>query len=99
MHRLLRVQAGATPNERFHLVVTDFLEEWTEPYRSEIQALVRVVGERWSRRVHEASALFERYGVPYSFYPVDSEEGQALLEEVGKSSERPVKHSDGTELP
>jgi len=79
---------GPPPNERFHRVVTDFLEEWTEPYRSEIHALVRVVGERWSRRVHEASALLERYSVPYSFYPVDSEEGRALLEEVGKSSER-----------
>jgi thioredoxin reductase (NADPH) len=79
---------GPPPNERFHRVITDFLEEWTEPYRSEIHALVRVVGERWSRRVHEASSLLERYGVPYSFYPVDSEEGWALIEEVGKDSER-----------
>ena len=79
---------GPPPNERFHRVITDFLEEWTEPYRSEIHALVRVVGEKWSRRVHEAGALLERYGVPYSFYPVDSEEGRALLEEVGKDSQR-----------
>jgi thioredoxin reductase (NADPH) len=79
---------GMPPNERFHRVVTEFLEEWTEPHRSEIHALVRVVGERWSRRVHEARALLERYGVPYSFHPADSEEGRALLEEVGKTPER-----------
>jgi thioredoxin reductase (NADPH) len=79
---------GPPPNERFHQVVTDFLEEWTRPYRSEIHALVHVVGERWSRRAHETRTLLERYGVPYSFYLADSEEGQALLEEVGKSAER-----------
>ena len=77
---------GPPPNEQFHQAVTDLLEEWTRPYRSEIHALVRVVGERRSRRVHEAMALFDRYGVPCSFYPVDSEEGRALLEEVGTSA-------------
>ena len=79
---------GPPPNEHFHQAVTDLLEEWTGPYRSEIHALVRVVGERWSRRVHEAMALFDRYGVPRSFYAVDSEGGRALLEQVGKSVER-----------
>jgi thioredoxin reductase (NADPH) len=79
---------GPPPNEHFHQVVTDLLEEWTRPYRSEIHALVRVVGERRSRRVHEAMALFDRYGVPCSFHPANSEEGRTLLEEVGKSAQR-----------
>jgi thioredoxin reductase (NADPH) len=79
---------GAPPNELFHQAVTDLLEEWTRPQRSEIHALVRVVGKRRSRRVHEAMELFDRYGVPCSFYPADSEEGRALLEESGKSAER-----------
>jgi thioredoxin reductase (NADPH) len=46
------------------------------------------VGERWSRKSHETRTLLERYGVPYSFYLAGSEEGRALLEEVGKSAER-----------
>jgi thioredoxin reductase (NADPH) len=79
---------GLPPNELFHQSVTDLLEEWTRPQRSEIHALVRVVGEERSRRVHEAMALFGRYGVPCSFYPADSEEGRALLEEVGAGAER-----------
>lgn len=79
---------GAPPNELFHQAVTDLLEEWTRPYRSEIHALVRVVGKRRSRRVHEAMALFGRYGVPCSFYSDDSEEGRALLEEVGAGAQR-----------
>ena len=64
---------GPPPNERFHRVITDFLEDWTEPYRSQIHARLRVVGERWSRRAHEASPLLDCYGRPFSFYPVDSE--------------------------
>jgi thioredoxin reductase (NADPH) len=79
---------GPPPNELFHQAVTDLLEEWTRPYRSEIHALVRVVGERRSRRVHETMALFDRYGVPCSFHPVDSEEGRALLEEVDEGAQR-----------
>ena len=79
---------GLPPNELFHQAITDLLEEWTRPQRAEIHALVRVVGEERSRRVHEAMALFDRYGVPCSFYPADSEEGRALLEEVGAGVER-----------
>ena len=80
---------GAPPNERFHQVVTDLLEEWTRPYRSEVNAFVRIVGERWSLRSHELRDLFgERYGIPYAFYDVGSEEGRELLRQVGESGER-----------
>jgi thioredoxin reductase (NADPH) len=78
----------APPNERFHQVVTDLLVEWTQPYRSEVHALVRVVGEQWSGRAHEARTLLDRYGVPYAFYPTDSTQGQALIDEVGQGGER-----------
>ncbi len=36
---------GVPPNERFHRVVSDLLEEWISPYHSEANALVSVVGE------------------------------------------------------
>jgi thioredoxin reductase (NADPH) len=52
---------GPPPNERFHEVVTGLLREWTKPYRSAVNAMVRVVGQRWSRRLHEARDLLERY--------------------------------------
>jgi thioredoxin reductase (NADPH) len=79
---------GPPPNERFHGVVTDFLREWTRPYRSEANAVVRIVGERLSPRSHETRDLLERYAVPHAFYPVDSQEGRALLRLAGQSAER-----------
>jgi thioredoxin reductase (NADPH) len=79
---------GPPPNERFHEMVTGYLREWTKPYRYELNAVVRVVGERWSRRSHEARDLLDRYGLPHAFYPADTVEGQELLERVGRSADR-----------
>jgi thioredoxin reductase (NADPH) len=79
---------GPPPNERFHEVVTGFLREWTRPYRSEANAVVRIVGERWSPRSHETRDLLERYAVPHAFYRLDSEEGRALLRSAGQTAER-----------
>ncbi len=79
---------GPPPNERFHEVIAGFLSEWTRPRRSEVHAVARVVGERWSSRSHEARELLERHGILYAFYASDSEEGRDLLERVGKTAER-----------
>ena len=79
---------GPPPNERFHEIVTSLLREWTKPYRFELNAIVRVVGERWSRRSHEARDLLQRYGIPHAFYPADTKEGQELLERVGRTADR-----------
>jgi thioredoxin reductase (NADPH) len=76
------------PNERFHEIVTGLLREWTKPYRSELNAVVRVVGEQWSRRSHEARDILERHGIPHAFYPVDTNEGRELLEQVGRTADR-----------
>jgi len=79
---------GPPPNERFHEVVTGLLREWTKPYRSAVNAMVRVVGKRWSRRSHEARDLLERHNIPYAFYAADSEEGRVLLGKVGAAADR-----------
>lgn len=79
---------GPPPNERFHQVIAGFLSEWTRPMRSEVHAVARVVGERWSQRSHEARELLERHGILYAFYASDSEEGRDLLERVGQTAGR-----------
>jgi thioredoxin reductase (NADPH) len=69
-------------------MITGYLREWTKPYCYELNAVVRVVGERWARRSHEARDLLDRYGLPHAFYPADTVEGQELLERVGRNADR-----------
>jgi thioredoxin reductase (NADPH) len=76
-----------SPDEAFHRVITEFLDEWTQVHRPGFVAL-RVVGERWSARAHEIRDLWSRSRVPLEFHPVDSEEGKELLDRWGVGSDR-----------
>jgi thioredoxin reductase (NADPH) len=46
--------------------------------------MVTVVGERWAARSYEFRDLMERNGIRGAFLDVDSPEGRALLERVGR---------------
>lgn len=61
--------------------VNEFLAEWTTAQRPRME-LLRVVGERPSRRSHEICELLERSGVPHGFYDARSEAGKRLLEDT-----------------
>ena len=69
------------PDERFHLAVTELLENWASTNRPRFE-FVQVVGEEWTARSHEVRDLLERNAIPFGFYPVDSEQGQALLRQA-----------------
>ena len=77
------------PDERFHLAVTELLEDWASANRPRFE-LVRVVGEEWTARSHEIRDLLDRNAVPFGFYPVDSEQGQTLLRQASPGAELPV---------
>ncbi|MGY1737603.1 NAD(P)/FAD-dependent oxidoreductase [Geodermatophilus sp. SYSU D00684] len=47
-----------------------------------------MVGERWAARSHEIRDLLSRNSVAYGFLDVTSEEGRALLREVGRPAGR-----------
>jgi len=79
---------GPPPNERFHEVVTGFLREWTRPYRSQANAMVRIVGEWWSPRSYETRDILERHAIPFAFYAADSDLGRELLRRTGRTAER-----------
>ena len=64
----------------FHRSVTEQLGEWARSNLPGIE-VVRVVGEEWAARSHELRELLGRNGIPFSFYPADSPEGQRLLEQ------------------
>jgi thioredoxin reductase (NADPH) len=72
-------------DEGFHQLVVGLLYEWAQLYRPGFQA-VQVVGEQWSARAHELRDLLARNKVLYGFRPADSEEGRALLEQVGATT-------------
>ena len=66
------------PDERFHLAVTELLEDWASSNRPRFE-VVRVVGEEWSARSTRSGICWTATRVPFGFYPVGTEQGQALL--------------------
>jgi len=74
-------------DEGFHQLVVGLLYEWAQRYRPGVQA-VQVVAEQWSARAHALRDLLARNKVPYGFRPADSQEGRALLEQVGATTDQ-----------
>ncbi len=77
----------SSPDERFHRVITECLEEWWRQHGTPFQA-VRVVGDHASPRSHEIRDLLQRHDLPYGFYPADSDEGRRLLADAGLPGDR-----------
>jgi thioredoxin reductase (NADPH) len=76
------VRPTTVPDEPFHRAVTEMLEELARSRPPRFQ-VVRVVGETWSARSHELRDLLSRNVIPSGFYPADSDDGRALLDQVG----------------
>jgi thioredoxin reductase (NADPH) len=73
-------------DEHFHQAIGQWLYEWAVPRRPRFVA-ARIVGERWTARSHELRDLLSRNSVPFDFLDGSSEEGRALLREVGADAE------------
>ena len=82
------VRPTTVPDEPFHRAVTEMLEELARARPPWFQ-VVRVVGESWSARSHEIRDLLSRNVIPSGFYPADSDEGRALLDQVGAATAAP----------
>ena len=91
------VRPGTPPDEVFHRSVTEQLGEWGRSNLPGIE-VVRVVGEEWAARSHELRELLGRNGVPFSFYPADSPEGQRLLDQGSGKTLPTVVMFDGRVL-
>ena len=73
----------AMPDEIFHRLVSEFLQEWRRqnaPGRRELT----VVADPWSQRGYELRNLLARNGVPHAFHACDSSEGTELLRTCGQ---------------
>ena len=62
--------------------VSEFLSEWTQAYRPQME-IVRIVGEELSARSHALQDVLHRNGVPHRFYDAASPEGIRVLRDVG----------------
>ena len=73
----------STPDELFHRLVSEFLQEWRRqnaPGRRELT----VVADPWSQRGYTLRNLLARNGVPHAFHAGDSSEGAELLRSCGQ---------------
>ncbi len=78
-----------TPDELFHRLVSEFLQEWRRATEGRLE--LTVVAEPWSSRGYEIRNLLARTGVPHAFYSSDSEEARELLQSCGyQVSDRPA---------
>lgn len=75
-------KSARTPDEQFHRVITELLQEWQRFYQPPVP-IATLVGERWAPRSYELRDLLERSGLPFQFLDSESDEGRALLERVG----------------
>src|SRR5262249_35453834 len=78
------------PEERLYPVVGEILGRWARAHRPPAAPVLRIIGERWSKRCHEIRDLLERAGIAYDFRPNDSEVGRQILQEVGHTGALPA---------
>jgi thioredoxin reductase (NADPH) len=74
-------------DEQFHQLIARLLYEWAQLHWPGFQA-IQVVGEQWSARAHELRDLLSRNKVLFGFIPADSQEGQALLDQVDATADQ-----------
>lgn len=92
------VRPSASPDELFHQVISSMLLEWAEARHASPNAIY-IVGESWSGRAFELREVLQRCAIPHTFCLADSNDGQALVAEVGADAELPlVAFPDGTVL-
>jgi thioredoxin reductase (NADPH) len=72
------VKGWVTPEEWLYPQVQEALSAWTISHRPH-HVVYRIVGEQWTPRSHYFREVLSRNGVPFAFYPVDSQQGQELL--------------------
>lgn len=76
------VRPAPPPDEQFHQAMSTFLLAWAET-RRRAPHTIDVVGETWSGRSYQLREVLGRCAMPHRFCLADSEEGRAILADVG----------------
>jgi thioredoxin reductase (NADPH) len=77
-HRLHAVKPRSSPDEDFHRLLTELLQEWSRAH-SPAASEATLVGKEGSQRVHELRALLASSGVPYQFEEPGSSTARRLV--------------------
>ncbi len=75
------------PDHGLYPAVSEFLASWARTQRERF-TLFRIAAPENSPRAHAIRDLLTRFNTPFTCDPTDSEEGQALLREVGQAGSR-----------
>lgn len=72
------VKGWDTPEEWLYPQLQEALTAWTSAHQPR-HLVYRIVGEQWAPRSHQLREFLTRNGVPFWFYPADSDEGRRLI--------------------
>jgi thioredoxin reductase (NADPH) len=76
------VRPAPPPDEQFHQALSTFLLAWAET-RNRAPHTIDVVGESWAGRAYELREVLGRCAMPHRFCLAQSEEGRAILADIG----------------
>ncbi|RIK41644.1 MAG: hypothetical protein DCC55_11215 [Chloroflexi bacterium] len=81
----IKPAAGSTApaDEHFHHLITELLADRQRQQRAQTP-VITIVGERQNAHTYEVRDLLQRSGLPFEFHEVDSNQGRALAERVGR---------------
>jgi thioredoxin reductase (NADPH) len=77
----LSLKPSGEPDEAFHLIITEFLVEWTGIHQETFK-IAQIIGDQWDPKAHRFRDLFERNRLPYGFYARESDTAEHLLQQV-----------------
>jgi thioredoxin reductase (NADPH) len=67
----------------------DLLREWVRVTEAGPRStVIQLIGDLWQPRCYRLKDLLDRNGVPYAYYPSDSEHAREVLASVGKDGQR-----------
>ncbi|MEA2634259.1 MAG: thioredoxin reductase [Chloroflexota bacterium] len=69
--------------------VGDLLREWVRVTEAGPRStVIQLIGDLWQPRCYRLKDLLDRNGLPYAYYPTDSEHAREVLASVGKDGQR-----------
>jgi thioredoxin reductase (NADPH) len=66
------------PEEHLYPILDDLLDDWWASFKPPYEG-IKVIGVRWSPRSYEVKHFLARYGIPYQWIDIETDEGRHLI--------------------